>query len=131
MSLIDHQTIWSKPIASKSEALARVYARPGGPRWTIPRIVALAGEDTVVGSLREVALAYDESTNTVKSSWRQCGLPGEPGRYRLAEIFLWLKRRDAKNAGLPDPYDPVAEAAELLAEKLAAQSHTTNGKAKK
>lgn len=133
---IDQAIDWAEPITGKPwAAYFRVhFSRPGRLSWTIPRIVAIAGADTFVRTLAEVGQAFNKRHSTVKTIWRPSGMPGRPGHYRLAEILLWLYRRDAKNAGLLDPHDVKGEALEILAEQVAdqkRQSVPTNGKKRK
>ena len=69
-----------KPQASEPEGLKRL----------------VGGE--VVDTMAAVGARFGVTANTVKQSWRHAGMPGESGRYPLAEILIWKLAHDAKNA---------------------------------
>lgn len=56
-----------------------------------PSIRAVLG-DRCCRTLPEVAREFGVAHNTVRQSWRPEGMPGEPGRWRLADIVLWRLR---------------------------------------
>ena len=65
-----------------------------------------------VSSIREVAEYFNVSAGTVRQSWRQNGMPGEPGRWFLGDIWLWkfqrereqLQQREHGRAGYSDQF---------------------------
>lgn len=65
--------------------------------------------DIIVGSLRDVARFFDVHFDTVRTRWRDRGMPGEPGRWDLTAIMRW---RNDGNA---------ASTAELRQKKLRAE----------
>lgn len=70
-------------------------------------------EEGVVGSQREVALHFKVTEGVVKS-WRKDGMPGETGRYVLADIDAWYKATypEPPAAGQPKTKDTANAAAE-------------------
>ncbi len=52
----------------------------------------------VLKSQAQVARVFGVSPNTVKTSWKASGMPGGPDGYDLAQIAIWLWRRDVSNA---------------------------------
>src|SRR5690606_1550714 len=64
--------------------------------------------DRIVATQNEVAYEFGISPNTVKQSWRSAGMPGENGRYRLAEIVKWRLEHEAK-AGSVNRFADLAD----------------------
>jgi phage terminase Nu1 subunit (DNA packaging protein) len=50
--------------------------------------------DVTAGTLAEVADAFNVAESTVSRTWRPQGMPGEAGRWPLAEILVWKIRRE-------------------------------------
>jgi phage terminase Nu1 subunit (DNA packaging protein) len=56
--------------------------------------------EVVLTSLAQVAKAFSVSYVTIKTSWRPGGMPGDSKnkQWNVADILIWLLKRDAKNS---------------------------------
>lgn len=61
-------------------------------------ITSLVG-DATVATQAAVANEFGLAANTVKQSWATAGMPGEQGKYHLAEIVIWRLRYLAEMEG--------------------------------
>lgn len=61
-----------------------------------------------VGTMPEVAELFDVSPQTVQQGWRQGGMPGENGKWNIAEIAIWHIRRRLRHAESRRPGDPAS-----------------------
>lgn len=63
----------------------------------------------VAKRLEDVAIEFGVSPATLRQSWRQVGMPGEAGKWPLAEILIWRigyqKELSKRRGGLSDVSD--------------------------
>ena len=63
-------------------------------------VVVLMGGEHVAAKLGHLATYFGVVLSTVKG-WRQVGMPGRPGSYNVADVFLWRIQRDAEGERRP------------------------------
>lgn len=74
-----------------------------------------------VATLDDVAREFGVSPNTVKQSWRSNGMPGEGGKWPLADILLW---RLEYEAGLAAKRGNLSSASEREIERRQLEAET-------
>lgn len=88
------RTTERKPVAKPCEALLKL--RPAKIDADLIRSIVGRG---VVATHAAVAREFGLSANTIKQSWAPEGMPGEQGKYPLAEIVVWRLRYLAEIEG--------------------------------